>query len=212
MPVTHASIADRHLKLAVGTDKDPTQYSMTLAYHDHGALDLMGIPLGQWQRANDRDEMTVATHWAEPGPKTVAKEIAALQTVLKEMVDEDQAVRTTTPISWTKLEAVDQKHYPEIVRIYETYGWRRFSLVGKEAANNYWLLVQHQKLEFQEKVLPDLRRAVDAGESLEDELRLSVRPRDGKPGQTAALGYSRRMQGRKGDLVACRRSGGTGTA
>jgi hypothetical protein len=122
------------------------------------------VPLGQLERVNQLDEIVVANHWVEPGPKTVSKEIAALQTEINEMVDEDQTVRKTTPISWPKVEEVDQKNYPEVVRIYEKYGWPTFSLVGKEAANNYWLLVQHQKLEFQEKVLPALLRAVEAGE------------------------------------------------
>jgi hypothetical protein len=122
------------------------------------------VPLGQLERVNQLDEIVVANHWVEPGPKTVSKEIAALQTEINEMVDEDQTVRKTTPISWPKVEEVDQKNYPEVVRIYEKYGWPTFSLVGKEAANNYWLLVQHQRLEFQEKVLPALLRAVEAGE------------------------------------------------
>ena len=57
------------------------------------------VPLGQLERVNQLDEIVVANHWVEPGPKTVSKEIAALQTEINEMVDEDQTVRKTTPIS-----------------------------------------------------------------------------------------------------------------
>jgi hypothetical protein len=60
------------------------------------------VPLGQLERVNQLDEIVVANHWVEPGPKTVSKEIAALQTEINEMVDEDQTVRKTTPISWIR--------------------------------------------------------------------------------------------------------------
>jgi hypothetical protein len=164
--ISQVSMADGHLKFVAGADNEPDQYSIALADHDHATLAMTGgIPLGRLERASQHEEAAVATHWSEPPPKTFSQEIVALQTEVKKMVDEDQAVRTITPISWPKVEEVDQRNYTEVVRIYEKYGWPTFSLIGKEAANNYWLLVQHQKPEFQEKVLPDLQRAVGAGEA-----------------------------------------------
>lgn len=100
-----------------------------------------------------------------PTEKTVSKEISSLQMELKQLVDEDEVVRTTTPFSTSRVEDVNQKNYRELAHIYEKYGWPRISVVGQDASFNYWLLVQGQRLEFQEKVLPALQRAAEAGEA-----------------------------------------------
>ena len=175
--ILQASTSEGHLRLATGTRDDDDQFSVTLAGHDRADLDkvdfeemgtmkkvVVNFPLGTLQRANESDDVAVATDWPERGPKNPSKEIMDLQAGLKEMVVDDQAVRVKSPISWEELQRVDEKHYPEIVRIYEHYGWPRISAVGEEAAHNYWLLVQHSKEEFQDKVLPGLKRAVDDGD------------------------------------------------
>jgi hypothetical protein len=81
------------------------------------------------------------------------------------MAAKDQAVRTANPVSMKQMQLVDQEHYPRILEIYKKYGWPTISLVGKETARNYWLLVQHQPLKFQKMVLLDMERAAAKGEA-----------------------------------------------
>jgi uncharacterized protein DUF6624 len=194
--ILQASISEGHLRLVTGTGEDDDQFSMTLA--DNGRADLdkvdfeeigtkkvvVNFPLGTLERAKESDDVAVATGWPERGPKNPSKEITDLQAGLKKMVVDDQAVRVKSPISWEEVQRVDEKHYPELVRIYEHYGWPRISVVGEDAAHNYWLLVQHSKEEFQAKVLPELKRAVDDGDASKVDyayLYDRVMVRSGKP-------------------------------
>ena len=113
------------------------------------------------QRANASDDISLATDWSQRGPKNPSKEITDLQAHLKQMVDEDQAARLKNDSE--AMQKVDAQNYPEIVRIYDRYGWPFISLVGEEAASNYWLLVQHADVhkDFQAKMLSELKRASD---------------------------------------------------
>ena len=166
--LSEGSALNGHLDIVGrGEDKDTNHFLVTLSDHDHASLELVGVPLplGTLQRVSDSEEVSVATSWPSQEPKVVSPEIAALQAELKEMVTDDQAVRTTSVFSDSKMKQIDEKHYPELLRIYEKYGWPRISVVGKEASGEYWLLVQHQNLAFQKRVLPALQRAVESGEA-----------------------------------------------
>jgi len=169
--VASATITKGHLQITTRSKdgKDENQFLMTLVDDDHATLGIVGIPLAPWKlvRVSDSDEATVATDWPADGPRIVSPEISALQLKLKEMADEDQAVRKAKPISDSRVKQMDDRHYPELVRILGKYGWPAISLVGKEAAGEYWLLVQHQDdhLEFQKRVLALTRRATDTGEA-----------------------------------------------
>ena len=171
--IVDASLSDGHLRLSTGTGDDDDRLAMTLSDRDHADLDKLdniekltiSFPLGTVQRAGPSDDVNVATDWPQRGPKNPSKEILDLQTHLKLMVDEDQAARKK--YDGEAMQKVDAKNYPEIVRIYERYGWPRVSLVGEEAAGNYWLLVQHADAhkDFQSKLLPELKRAADEGDA-----------------------------------------------
>ena len=164
---SEGSVLNGHLDLVQADDKDAPHFLMTLIDHDHASLELAGMPLpfGKVQRVSDSEEVSVATDWLSQEPQVVAPEIAALQAELKEMVTEDQAVRTTSVLSDSKMKQIAEKDLPELRRIYEKYGWPRISVVGKGAAGDYWLLVQHQDLAFQKQLLPALQRAVEEGEA-----------------------------------------------
>jgi hypothetical protein len=56
-------------------------------------------------------------------------------------------------------------HRPEILQIYRQHGWPKASVVGKETTGRFWLLVQHQDLSLQRKLLSEMRRAVAAREA-----------------------------------------------
>jgi len=170
--IVEASFAEGHLRISTGTSDDDDRLSMTLIDHDHADLDkldnidkvALNLPIGTLQRARASDDVTVATDWPQRGPKNPSKEITDLQAQLKQMVAEDQAERKNDGEGMLD---VDAKNYPEIVRIHDRYGWPGISLVGEEAANNYWLLVQHADAhkDFQAKLLPELKRAADEGDA-----------------------------------------------
>lgn len=140
-------------------------YSMTLTGAGQATLLLLDpdypFPGVKLERTSEPG-VTVADSWPVP---TYSPEIRDLQERLKQMIKVDQAVRTGDSISFEKMAAADAAHRGEVLRIHEKYGWPAISLVGKEASSNYWLLVQHQDLELQRQLLPDLERAANRGEA-----------------------------------------------
>jgi hypothetical protein len=166
--VGETSIVDGDLRFKSAFGSDSDGYVLKLSNRDHALLQIRFesnlVPDPPWKlvRVSDSEKPTVATNWDVTG---YPKEIVALQSELNEMVERDQAVRKEVPMLQSKMKQVDDGNYPEILRIYENYKWPLISVVGRTAAHNYWLLVQHQDLEFQRRVLPDMQRAVDAGEA-----------------------------------------------
>jgi hypothetical protein len=167
--VVSAKITAGHLLFTTKDADDENQFSMARVDRDHATLALVGMPLAPWKlaRVGDSDDATVATDWPADAPKTVSPEITALQAKLKQMAEEDQGARKAESISDFEVDKVDAKNYPEIERIFSEYGWPAISVVGKEAAGEFWLLVQHQDdhLEFQQRVLKAMEHAADAGEA-----------------------------------------------
>jgi len=89
--------------------------------------------------------------------------IRELRDRLRAMVQEDQDARLA--LSSARMEAVDAKNRPEVLRIFARYGWVANSLAGKDAADNFFLLVQHQTPEIQRRLLPTLEKAAKRGEA-----------------------------------------------
>jgi hypothetical protein len=187
--VTQASVRDGHLELTtqkVSDPKDQDHYLMTLADNDHASIEPDGWSLAPWRlvRVNDSAEVSVATSWPEPGPKVISPEIAALQTRLRQMVAEDQSADTPP---YSEFDKVCEKNYPVVLHIYEKYGWPRISVVGRQAASDFWLLAVHQTtrhLEFAKRALQDMQRAVEAGDASKANYALfedSVLQAEGKP-------------------------------
>lgn len=168
--VSQASISGGHLEFITHRDNDVNRFSMSFVDSQHASLELIGIPLAPWklERVGTSEKVAVATDWPEEGPKNVTPEIAALQSEIRQMVAEDQAARIAqTQISDSKVAQVDAKNYPALLRIYQKFGLPHISVVGEDAASEFWLLVQHQDthLDFQKRVLRDMKRAADEGEA-----------------------------------------------
>ena len=135
---------------------------MSLIDHDHAQLVLVDAPLPPMSleraRPGDRD---IAV-WPE---QQFSNEVVALRALLKRITDEDQEVRTRPSWSPSEATAVDRRHRPEIDRIHEQYGWLKASVAGKDAAHMFWVLVQHQDVELQRRLLPEMERAVSEREA-----------------------------------------------
>jgi len=57
----------------------------------------------------------------------------------------------------------DARNRPELLRIFDRFGWVTNSLAGKDAAHNFWLLVQHQTPEIQQRLLSAVEKAAKDG-------------------------------------------------
>jgi hypothetical protein len=93
-----------------------------------------------------------------------------LRAELLAMAAEDQRVRQGMGLAAStqqhdEMHLVDSRNARRMDEIITQYGWPGKSLVGADGANRAWLLVQHCDLEFQDKCLPLLEKAVAAGEA-----------------------------------------------
>src|SRR5260370_23143795 len=82
------------------------------------------------------------------------------------MAREDQAFRAVGSLAYDpRREAADRKSGAELLRIYKKCGWPAWSMVGKKAGDQFWLLVQHQDVPLQQQMFAAMEQAVKAGEA-----------------------------------------------
>src|SRR5260370_21635240 len=82
------------------------------------------------------------------------------------MAREDQAFRAIGSLAYDpRSEAADRKHRPQLLRTYKKYGWPAWSMVGKKAGDQFWLLVQHQDLLLQQQMFAAMEQAAKAGDA-----------------------------------------------
>jgi hypothetical protein len=145
-----------HLELVIDGDR----FRMTLTGPNRAVLLLEGMRPWNLQRVPSGRSVILASHISHPN---YSREILGLQERLRTMVKEDQDARLD--FDQTRMEDVDAKNRPELVRIFDKYGWVTNSLAGKDAAHDFWLLVQHQTPEIQRQLLPALEKAAKAGDA-----------------------------------------------
>jgi hypothetical protein len=71
-----------------------------------------------------------------------------------------------------QMAAIDSKNLAELERIVQQYGWPGTDLVGADASNAAFLILQHAPLARQNALLPLFRRAVAAGNARAADLAL----------------------------------------
>lgn len=177
-PVRDATVNGGELRFSAGDD----HFIMRLEDADHATLkntEVSWWPAWKLQRAAAGTTPQVADDW--PGQQSADPEIAAIQKHLAQMIEEDQAIRKEPRISNRKMLELAQADRTELLRIFDKYGWPKISQFGKEAAHNYWLLVQHQDAEVQRKLLPAMEEAAKNHEaSMRDYAYLYDRVQDGE--------------------------------
>ncbi|MFB9865315.1 DUF6624 domain-containing protein [Rufibacter immobilis] len=85
---------------------------------------------------------------------------------------------------WTKINAQDEENKKQVVAILEKRGWPGKSLVGQQASQAVFLVIQHADKATMEKYLPLLREAAAKGEASKSSLALMedrVRMNQGLP-------------------------------
>jgi hypothetical protein len=182
VPVTDSVLADNSLEFTFDGDR----YRMKLRDADHAtvvALAVAGqVPPWKLVRATAHDELALSGAWPRPGEPAPA--IAELIREIHEMASRDEALRAAGTDSPEELETMDQANRAGLEQIHQRYGWPAVSLVGKQAAHEYFLLIQHQDLDIERAVLQDMERAARQGEaSGRDYIHLAdaVLVREGKP-------------------------------
>lgn len=89
-----------------------------------------------------------------------------------------------TSEQWDAVKAVDAENAPWLEGILAEYGWPSAGLAGEDGAHAAWLLAQHAPLHLQQRCLPLLRQAVEAGDAAAVDLAYlddRVRIRQGRP-------------------------------
>lgn len=99
----------------------------------------------------------------------------ALRDELLALFAEDQAARHAVMAdenaeTVARVEAIDRRSTARMKELVATVGWPGRSLVGRNAANAAWCLVQHadHDVAFQKQCLPLIERAVEGGEAEPD--------------------------------------------
>lgn len=154
LPIEKATLNGEQLELTIDGDR----FVLTMEDHNRALLVTEGMRPWHLERTNDGDKVILATRLPEPD---YPPEIRALREHLRAMVAQDQEARLA--FNQARMEAVDAKDRPEVLRIFDRYGWVTNSLAGKDAAHNFWLLVQHQTSEIQQRLLPALQKAAKDG-------------------------------------------------
>lgn len=150
LPIQKAALKRGRLELTINDD----HFVLTMEDHDRALLAMDGMRGWYLDRALDGNSVILARRL--PAPE-YPQEIRALREQLHTMVGEDQDARLA--FNQARMEAVDSKNRSEVLRIFDHYGWVTNSLAGKDAAYNFWLLVQHQTPEIQQRLLPALETA-----------------------------------------------------
>jgi len=108
----------------------------------------------------------------------------ALRDELLKMREEDQKYRMQMQevengsdemaALWEKQEAVDEKNIKRVEEIISEHGYPGKSIVGSQAMDATFLIIQHADLSYQEKYLPLLQEAADKGEMRKSALALLI--------------------------------------
>jgi hypothetical protein len=159
LPVQQATLKSGRLQLTIDGD----HFVMTKEIGNRALLVLEDM--GPWgmrpwrlERTADPDAVILATKLQEP---EYPKEIIILRNQLRAMVKEEQDARFA--FDQARTDAADAKNRSEVLPIFGRYGWVTDSLAGKDAAHNFWILVQHQTPAIQRQLLPALERAAKNG-------------------------------------------------
>lgn len=152
-PVQKSEFKLRQLAFTIDDDR----FIMTLQGHNRALLVLEGMRPWNLERVPDGSPVLLASSLSEPH---YPEDIRALRERLRAMVKEEQDARLA--FDEARSGAADAKNRPDVLRIFGKYGWVTNSLAGKGAAHDFWLLVQHQSPEVQQRLLPALEKASKA--------------------------------------------------
>ena len=150
--------------LDVGDKSNVDSMPMTLRDKDHASLLWAQgrVPAWKFERTPTDQVAMVAIDWPV---YSLDPEIVTIRQQLRLMVEQDIAAREKKLIDPKQTDALSEQARPFLEDIYALYGWPKLSIFDARATNDFGLLVQHQPLALQERMLSALKTAVDAGEA-----------------------------------------------
>jgi hypothetical protein len=165
---------------------------MSLDGADRATLRPSGMLVYKLRRLPPGTKMILATSLRH---QVYPPEIIQVRERIEAMVNREQDARLFYDNA--RAYVMDDQNRAEVLRIFEKYGWPKWSLFGKDATHQYWLLVQHQTTEIERRMLPEMEKAKSGEASMADyALRSSAKGR----GQAAALGRPDGLQERQAVL------------
>jgi hypothetical protein len=188
--VQSGAILDGKLHFSTQDQDDPKsqdQHILLVWDRDHASLNYYNMPfMPPWNllRVGSGSDLSVVTIWPADTPQIFPPDIEALRKQLRSMVQEDQAADTPP---YTNFKSICAKNRPVILHIFEKYGWLKQSVVGRDAAGDFWLLSVHQSdahPELASRELAAMKNAVSEGEASEANYALfydSVARSQGRP-------------------------------
>lgn len=152
------------VEVIIGQKPDRWRMPMTLADNNHLLLDLFlgQVPAFRFERVPAEPKIMATTDWPK---NNYDPEVVALRQQLRTMAEQDKAAREKKLIDPQETETLSEQAKPLLESIYARYEWPRISVFGPRASDDFWLLVQHQPLALQERMLGALKEAVAAGEA-----------------------------------------------
>ena len=144
-----------------------------------------------WALAEEKD-LAFAERWmtvlnrVSHNRKEVLAKLAAVTATLETVFQEDQRYRQQMGhieeqygrdyeemlAHWDLINRTDSINLITVKTVLEEYGWLGYDLVGRQANNALFLVIQHSDLESQQKYLPMLREAVKNGQAAAPDLAL----------------------------------------
>ena len=133
----------------------------------------------------DKRWMTVLNRVSNNRKEVLAK-MAAVTATLETVFLEDQRYRQQLGqieeqygrdseemlAHWDLINRTDSINLIKVKAVLDEYGWLGYDLVGRQANNALFLVIQHSDLESQQKYLPMLREAVKNGQAAAPDLAL----------------------------------------
>lgn len=167
-PVVTRQLAGKRSRKAIaaqiGDSVDGDSVTMMLVDSNHLSVDNFHgiVPVWSFERVKSGEGTTVKTDWpaANMDPR-----IVSFRDRLQAEADKDKAARQKTHFDDEEMERLAVESLPLLNEIFEAYGWPTVAVFGAQAAANYWLLVQHQEVDTQKRMIESLQEAMTAGEA-----------------------------------------------
>ena len=147
------------IAIGVGRHSDGNLISMKLVDGNHLSLSYFhgNVPDWTFEKLQGADHVVLKTNWPN---ETMDSAISELKQQLQTLAEEDREARLREHIDEEETDRLSSQALPFINRIFEAYGWPTFTRFGSQAASDFWLLVQHQPLEIQKRMVGSLQELV----------------------------------------------------
>lgn len=181
-PLT-GTLKGNSVEIILGPKSDQDRALMRLSDKNHLLIAFYHGVVPDWEftRVIGKQHVRVSSDWPpyDDDPKVIQ-----IRQQLQTMAQQDKAAREKRWIDPEEVAALAEQAKPFLESVFKQYGWPKISVFDVIPCNNFWILVQHQPPDVQERMLPALKKAVDEGEAEKSEYAYlfdRVQTDEGKP-------------------------------